>query len=108
VGRLSAGLSVPAARMVWEVLVGIQARGSVRLSEIGRALNESTALRKVIERVGRHLRRREVREQVRDNLLALAPQQGSSLFWMGGIRILDHLIRALRQAFRPCRDPFGP
>jgi hypothetical protein len=71
-GKLSAGLSVPAARMVREVLLGIQARGSVRLSEIGRALNETTALRKVIERVGRHLRRREVRDKVQGNLLRLA------------------------------------
>jgi hypothetical protein len=71
-GKLSAGLSVPAARMVREVLVGIQARGSVRLSEIGRALNETTALKKVIERVGRHLRRREVRDKVQGNLLRLA------------------------------------
>jgi hypothetical protein len=58
--------------MVREVLVGIQARGSVRLSEIGRALGEDTALKKVIERLGRHLRRREVREEVQRNLLSLA------------------------------------
>jgi hypothetical protein len=58
--------------MVMEVVLGIQARGSVRLSEIGRALGEDTALKKVIERLGRHLRRREVREQVRDNHLELA------------------------------------
>jgi len=57
--------------MVREVLVGMQARGSVRLSEIGRALNEGTALKKVIERLGRHLKRREVREQVARNLLEL-------------------------------------
>jgi hypothetical protein len=61
--------------MVGEVLVGIQARGSVRLSEIGRALNEDVALKKVIERLGRHLRRREVREQVQGNLLKLAARK---------------------------------
>jgi len=70
-GKLSAGLTKPAARMVREVLLGMQARGSVRLSEIGRALEEPTALKKVIERLGRHLRRREVREQVAGNLLEL-------------------------------------
>ena len=70
-GKLSAGLPRPARRMVREVLVGMQARGSVRLSEIGRALNEGTALKKVIERLGRHLKRREVREQVARNLLEL-------------------------------------
>lgn len=70
-GKVSRGLTKPAARMVREVLVGVQARGSVRLSEIGRALNETTALKKVIERLGRHLRRREVRERVQQNLLEL-------------------------------------
>jgi len=71
-GKLSPGLPKPAARMVREVLLGIQARGSVRLSEIGRALGEDTALKKVIERLGRHLRRREVREEVQRNLLSVA------------------------------------
>lgn len=70
-GKVARGLSKPAARMVREVLVGIQARGSVRLSEIGRALGEPTALKKVIERIGRHLKRPEVRNRVRANLLEL-------------------------------------
>jgi hypothetical protein len=70
-GKVSRGLTKPSARMVREVLVGIQARGSVRLSEIGRALGEDTALKKVIERLGRHLHRREVRETVQENLLEL-------------------------------------
>ena len=70
-GKVSAGLTKPGGRMVREVLLGMQARGSVRLSEIGRALGEATALKKVIERLGRHLRRREVREQVTRNLLEL-------------------------------------
>ena len=36
-GRISSGLSKPARRFVSEALYGIAARGSVRLSEIGRA-----------------------------------------------------------------------
>jgi hypothetical protein len=68
-GKVSRGLTKPSARMVGEVLVGMQARGSVRLSEIGRALGEPTALKKVIERLGRHLERAEVRERVQANLL---------------------------------------
>jgi hypothetical protein len=68
-GKVSRGLGRPSARMVREVLVGMQARGSVRLSEIGRALGEPTELKKVIERLGRHLKRPEVRERVQANLL---------------------------------------
>lgn len=74
-GKLSHGLTKPGSRMVREVLVGMQARGSVRLSEIGRALGETVSLKKVIERLGRHLNRREVREQVQANLLELAARR---------------------------------
>ena len=74
-GKLSVGLSKPARRMVREVLLGIQARGSVRLSEIGRAQNEGIALKKVIERLGRHLRRPAVREKVRRRLVELGARQ---------------------------------
>lgn len=74
-GKLVRGLSRPAARMVREVLVGIQARGSVRLSEVARALDEPVAMKKVIERLGRHLKRQEVREAVRQNLLELGARR---------------------------------
>ena len=40
-GKLSEGLGKPARRFVGEALYGIAARGSVRLSEIGRALEEA-------------------------------------------------------------------
>lgn len=74
-GKLSRGLTKPSSRMVREVLVGVQARGSVRLAEIGRALGETVSLKKVIERLGRHLNRRDVREQVQANLLDLAAKR---------------------------------
>ncbi len=45
-GKLSSGLSKPARRFVSEALYGIAARGSVRLSEIGRALEERVPLAK--------------------------------------------------------------
>lgn len=70
-GKLSRELSKPAARMVRQVLVGVQARGSVRLSEIARALDEPVAMKKVIERLGRHLQRPQVRRQVQKNLLEM-------------------------------------
>lgn len=38
--------------MVREVLLGIQAQGSVRLSDITRALDEAVAMKKVIEWLG--------------------------------------------------------
>ena len=69
-GNLSRGLPKVGRRLVREVLYGVQARGSVRLSEIGRALGERTTLKKVIERLGRQLGRPGLRERVRENLLA--------------------------------------
>lgn len=71
-GKLACGLPKVARRMVREVLYGVQARGSVRLSEIARALSEHTTLKKIIERLGRQLERAGVRRQVQENLLALA------------------------------------
>lgn len=61
-GKLARAANKPAARMIREVMVGIQARGSVRLGEFARALDEPVAMKKVIERLGRHLNRQEVRE----------------------------------------------
>ena len=60
-GKLSAGLSKPARRFVSEALYGIAARGSVRLSEIGRALEETIALAKTETRLSRNLGRPELR-----------------------------------------------
>jgi hypothetical protein len=68
-GNLSRGLPKVGRRLVREILYGVQARGSVRLSEIARSLGERTALKKVIERLGRQLGRPGLREQVRENLL---------------------------------------
>lgn len=76
-GKLSAGLPKVARRLVREILYGVQARGSVRLSEIARALGEPTALKKVIERLGRQLGRSGLRQRVRANLLREAAR------WVG-------------------------
>ncbi len=59
-GRLSCGLSKPARRFVGEALYGIAARGSVRLSEIGRALEEPIPLIKTETRLSRNLGREEL------------------------------------------------
>ncbi|MCP4203598.1 MAG: transposase [bacterium] len=71
-GNVSQGLPKVSQRLVREVLYGVQARGSVRLSEIGRSLGEATSLKKIIERLGRQLERSGLRQQVRENLLTLA------------------------------------
>jgi len=52
-GKLSAGLPKTAQRLVREVIFGVQSRGSVRLSEIARSLEEKTSIKKIIERLGR-------------------------------------------------------
>jgi hypothetical protein len=68
-GRLSAGLCKPARRFIAEALYGIAARGSVRLSEIGRALEEPIALIKTETRLSRNLARPEL-AAIGDGVLA--------------------------------------
>ena len=71
-GEVSVGLPKTAARLVREVVYGVQTRGSVRLSEIARALEETISLKKVMARLSRQLNRPGLRKQVRENLLRLA------------------------------------
>lgn len=59
-GRLSARLCKPARRFVGEALYGIAARGSVRLTEIGRSLEEPIPLIKTETRLSRNLARPEL------------------------------------------------
>lgn len=76
-GNLSVGLPKVSARMVREVIYGMQCRGSVLLSEIARALAEPICLKKTIERLGRQLGRPGVRHQIQKNLLEhAAPKIG--------------------------------
>ena len=75
-GRLSSGLGKPARRFVSEALYGIAARGSVRLSEIGRALEETIALAKTETRLSRNLGRPELRAHL-----------GAAVLREGGARI---------------------
>jgi hypothetical protein len=74
-GKVSQGLPKTARRLVREVVYGIQSRGSVRLSEIARSLEEKTAMKKIIERLSRQLKRPGLREQVTENLLDLAAKR---------------------------------
>ena len=84
-GRLSAGLSKPARRFVSEALYGIAARGSVHLSEIGRALEESVPLAKTETRLSRNLGREELCAHVGGAVL----RQGSARINKRTLLVLD-------------------
>lgn len=76
-GRVSVGLSQTPARLVWEVIYGVQSRPTVRLSEITRVLEKGLQLKKIVERLRQHLNRKCLRKWVRENLLELpTPQLG--------------------------------
>jgi hypothetical protein len=68
-GKLCAGLGKVVHRFVEEMLYGIQARGSVRLSEVARCLEEDISLKKVIERLSRNLSRRRLAEHLGEAVL---------------------------------------
>ncbi len=57
-GKLCSRMGNVTQRFVEEMLYGIQARGSVRLSEVASSLEERISLKKVIERLSRNLDRR--------------------------------------------------
>jgi len=71
-GELSAGLPKVGRRFVAEMIFGIQARGSVRLTEVGRALGESIALKKTEERLSRQLGRRGLDRKLQRRLIEQA------------------------------------
>jgi hypothetical protein len=74
-GVLSLGLPKTARRFVLEMIYGIQARQSVRLTEIGRALEEKITLRKTEYRLCRQLEREELWDHLTDSLCRLAAPQ---------------------------------
>ena len=71
-GELSAGLPKPARRFIAEMLYGIQARQSVRLTEIGRALQEPISLKKTEYRLCRQLRRAGLWERLTARICRMA------------------------------------
>ena len=94
-GRLCAGLSKPARRFVSEALYGIAARGSVRLSEIGRALEETIALAKTETRLSRNLGREELRGHVGEAVL----REGSGRIGNRTLLVLD-----ISDIAKPCAE----
>jgi hypothetical protein len=71
-GELSAGLPKPTRRFIAEMVYGIQARQSVRLTEIGRALEERIPLRKTQYRLCRQLQRQGLWERLTTTLCRMA------------------------------------
>ena len=84
-GSLSAGLCLPARRFVAQALYGIAARQSVRLTEIGRALEEPIALAKTETRLSRNLGRPELG----DHVAAAVLREGSRKVAARTLLILD-------------------
>jgi hypothetical protein len=71
-GELSVGLPKVTRRFVTEMIFGIQARGSVRLTEVGRALGERISLKKTEERLSRQLGRRGLERRLQHRLIEQA------------------------------------
>jgi hypothetical protein len=69
-GKLCTGLGKVASRFVEEMVYGIQARGSVRLSETARSLEEKTSVRKRIDRLSRNLGRKGLSDHIGDAVLS--------------------------------------
>ena len=68
-GKLSCGLPKVAGRFIGEALYGIQSRGSVRLSEIARSLDEGIALHKTITRLSNQLQRPGLLEHLEERII---------------------------------------
>jgi hypothetical protein len=71
-GILSKGLPKLGKKFVREAIFGIQARQSVRLTEISRSLEEKIALKKTQDRLCRQLNRKSLGERVGYNVLEQA------------------------------------
>ena len=72
--RLSAGLGKVASRFVEEMIFGMLISGSVRLTEIARALDESIPMHATHKRLSRNLGNVRVGDVVAENLLAEGAQ----------------------------------
>jgi len=71
-GELSWGLPKVVKRFIGEMIYGVQARQSVRLTEVSRALSESIPIKKTVERLSRQLRNPRLWTLLTDRILSLA------------------------------------
>jgi hypothetical protein len=69
-GKLCSEMGKVVGRFVEEMVYGIQARGSVRLSEIARSLAEKTSVKKRIDRLSRNLGRAGLGDKISAEILA--------------------------------------
>lgn len=69
-GKLCSEMGKVVGRFVEEMVYGIQARGSVRLSEIARSLKEETSVKKRIDRLSRNLGRVGLGSEIGAGILA--------------------------------------
>ena len=74
-GELSAGLGKVLSRFVEEMVFGLSAGGSVRLTEIGRALGEGCSLHATHKRLSRNLAAEGLEEHVRKKVLELGARR---------------------------------
>ena len=84
-GELSTGLLKVARRFVAEMVFGIQARGSVRLTEVGRTLGERISLKKTEERLFRQLGRGRLDREIERRLI----EQGAPRIEDDTLLVLD-------------------
>ncbi len=68
-------LSKPRRRFVEEMIYGIQASKDVKLSEIGRALDENVTLKKTEERLSRHLKQPGLDKEVNRHIAKLGSRR---------------------------------
>jgi hypothetical protein len=71
-GELSRGIPKVVNRFLGEMIYGVQARQSVRLTEVSRALAERIPIKKTVERLSRQLRNPRLWTWVTDRVLTLA------------------------------------
>jgi len=69
VTRVSKGYSKPTRKFLADMIYGLIAAGSCKLTEIGRALKEDIALKKTVERLGRNLSRFSEKELLKQNYI---------------------------------------
>jgi hypothetical protein len=74
-GELCSGLGIVASRFVEEAIFGISSGGSVRLSEIGRSLEEKISLHATHKRLSRNLANKELEHTVGRNILRLGAKR---------------------------------
>ncbi len=78
-GELCKGMGKVASRFVEEAVYGLSASGSVRLTEIGRSLDEDIPLHATHKRLSRNLADRTLGSRIEQNVLRLGAGRISPL-----------------------------